>query len=312
MVELPDLEVLQSWLQSRDGFQDVQVNGIQRAEGGASNLTCKVDVAGSPWASLAVRVQQDEGIFAPYDVLLEGEVIRRLQPSDIPVPEILGAESDVTVLGAPFLLMEWIDAPHMGIAGPEADFEAYVKMVVSIHKTDWQSLGLDILPVPNSPKEATLAQLQRMADRMERFECHSDAGLVAALEHLRDHVPDDGAISFCQGDINVFNYLFRDRHVVGVVDWEEAFIGDRRADIGQLIALSHLKGAPYRKAEDADFARAYAALSGEQLENLGYFRSMWFFYLAVIWHGWTKLGGGEPWYTLREVTEALERSAADY
>ena len=35
-------------------------------------------------------------------------------------------------------------------------------------------------------------------------------------------MPGDGRLALCQGDINVFNYLFRDREVVGVVDWEQA------------------------------------------------------------------------------------------
>lgn len=310
--ELPDPDVLERWLQQLPEFGGVTVNAITLAEGGASNLTCRADLAGAPYAAIAVRVQQDDGIFTPYDVLLEGEVIRRLGNSDLPVPDIIDLEPDPEILGAPFIVMEWIDAPHMGIAGDEADYDAYVKSVVAVHETNWRRLGLDCLPVPENAAAASLAQLDRMAARMERFECRDDPDLAVALQRLKDKVPEDGVVDFCQGDINVFNYLFRGKQVLGIVDWEEAFLGDRRADIGQLIALSHLKGEPYGRAAEAGFSAAYQSITGQPLANLGYFRSLWFFYLAVIWHGWTKLGGGQPWYSLDQVMSALDRSSSDF
>ena len=54
---------------------------------------------------------------------------------------------------------------------------------------------------------------QRHADavaaRMPAFGCATDPLLTRALEALRANVPTDGAIGLCQGDINIFNYLFR-------------------------------------------------------------------------------------------------------
>lgn len=310
--DLPDREILQSWLRQVPGFADAQVDDLSLAEGGASNLTCCVQLANAPAAEICLRIQRDDGIFAPYDVLLEGEVIKRLAASDLPVPKLLAVEPDPSIFGGPFLVMEWIDAPHMGVAGDQADYLAYVNAVVAVHKTDWKSLGLDCLPVPKSAKAATLAQLGRMSARMEGFGCLDDPQLTKALSRLSENVPDDGEITFCQGDINIFNYLFRNKTVVGIVDWEEAFLGDCRADVGQLIALSHLKGEAWGQAEEAGFAVAYQGITGQPLKNLGYFRSLWLFYLAVIWHGWTMSGSGEPWYSLDQVKTALRRSSSDY
>ncbi len=312
MRDLPDPEALELWLRELPTFEAASVGGISLAEGGASNLTCRAEITGSPYQALAIRVQQDDGIFAPYDVLLEGEVIRRLGNSPLPVPDIIDLEPDPDILGGPFIAMEWIDAPHMGVAGDQADYTAYVEAVVSVHATDWRGLGLDCLGVPEDAAAATLAQLDRMVARMERFGCQDDVDLGKAVHSLRKNVPEDGSVDFCQGDINVFNYLFRDRKVIGIVDWEEAFLGDCRADMGQLIALSHLKGEPWCAAEESGFAKAYCQLTDHAAARLGYFRSLWFFYLAVIWHGWTRLGGGEPWYSLDQVMSALDRSSSDF
>ena len=54
-----------------------------------------------------------------YDILREGETLNHLADTAVPVPKVLAAESDPRFFGAPFLLLESIDAPHM--PAPEVD-----------------------------------------------------------------------------------------------------------------------------------------------------------------------------------------------
>ncbi|MGE5595379.1 MAG: phosphotransferase family protein, partial [Hyphomicrobiales bacterium] len=302
---------VERWLRTQPGYEAARIDDLRPVDGGASNITCRLELRDAPVANAALRIQRGRGIFEPYDVLREGEVLRRLAASPVPVPRVLLDERDPVALGAPFLLLEWIDAPHMGEAGPHADFGAYVQMVAAIHALDWRALGLDVLGVPATPREAVAGELDLVAARMPTFGCDDDPALVAALGTLRAAVPDDGELRFCQGDINVFNYLFREGKVVGVVDWEQARIGDARSDIGQLVTLAHLKGAPFGPAEAQPFAQAYAAVSGRPLANLGYFRALWAFELAVIYHGWVAFNGSEPWFTRDEVYGLLQASLAD-
>jgi len=298
----------EQWLRHLPTFQGATVRDIQPVEGGASNITCRLAIEGGPIPALALRIQRDEGIFAPYDVLREAEVLRRLAASPVPVPAVVGVEPDPAVLGSPFIVLEWIDAPHMGIAGAGASFAAYTAMVVCIHGLDFAVLGLDFLGVPASPAAATHAELDRIAARMPRFACDNDPLLCRALDLLRATVPADGRLALCQGDINVFNYLFRSGQVVGVVDWEQARIGDPRSDVGQLVALSHLKGAPFVPADSAPFVVAYEAASGARLTGMEYFRARWLFELGVIYHGWKAFNDSGPWYTWARLTELLEAS----
>ena len=307
----PDSARFEQWLRRLPAFADARVGSLRPVEGGASNLTCRVAIEGGALPALALRVQRDEGIFAPYDVLREAKVLRRLAASTIPVPSVVGVEPDPSVLGAPFVVLEWLDAPHMGIAGREASFEAYTAMVARIHNLDWQALGLDFLGVPASPVDATLAELDRVAARMTRFACERDPLLSEALDVLRVRVPSDGRLALCQGDINVFNYLFRAGEVVGVVDWEQAHIGDPRSDVGQLLALSHLKGAPFAPPESMPFVLAYEAASGAPLPGMEYFRARWLFELGVIYHGWKAFNDSDPWYTLDRLSELLEAALSE-
>ncbi len=153
---IPDSAALERWLRNKlPGYEAATVRSIAPVEGGASNITCRVEL-GSPTATVALRMQRDRGIFEPYDVLREGEVLRRLGHSTVPVPAVLGEERHGSVLGAPFIVLEWVDAPHMGNA-PDADFGAFTAMVARIHSLDWRALGLGILHIPPGPREALLS-----------------------------------------------------------------------------------------------------------------------------------------------------------
>ncbi len=309
---LPRQDAVQAWLRALPGFEAARAGRIFAADGGVSNITCCVELEGAPFGAVAVRLQRDRGIFEPYDVIREGEVIRALNASALPVPRFAGSERDVTVLGAPFIVMEWIDAPHMGVAGSEGDFGAFTRAVVNVHAADWEGLGLGaVLGVPPSAADGVRGEIDAVAARMPAFACDADPLLSRALDVLRATVPADGRLALCQGDINVFNYLFRRGQVVGIVDWEQARISDPRSDIGQLIALSHLKGAPWGPAEQLPFAQMYAAAAGRPLANLGYFRALWLFELGVIYHGWMAFNDSEPWYSWAQIEEMLGRALGE-
>ena len=307
---IPSRSAFELWLRSLPGFEHARVLDIAAVDGGASNITCRVTLDSAPATSVALRVQRDRGIFEPYDVIREGEVLRHLGPSLVPVPQMLGSEPDRSHLGAPFIVMEWVDAPHMGMA-PDASFAAYTKAVVAIHAVNWRALGLDFLGVASSPAVALQGEIAAVANRMHAFDCASDPLLSRAHETLLRSIPNDGHLTLCQGDINVFNYLFRAGEVVAVVDWEQARISDPRSDVGQLVALSHLKGAPFGPARQQGFVQAYSAASGVSLPNMEFFRARWLFELGVIYHGWMSFNASEPWYSWPQLSALLESSLTE-
>jgi aminoglycoside phosphotransferase (APT) family kinase protein len=304
----PDVE---AWLRRLVGFEGARVLAVTPFDGGASNITCKVTLEGAPKPAVVLRVQRERGIFEPYDVIREGEVLRRLRPSRVPVPEILGTERDPAALGAPFIVMEWVDAPHMGEAGPEASYPAFTAMVAEIHRVPWKALDLGFLGVPSSPRHALLSEVEAVELRRMGFEGADAPVLSQAVARLRETAPADGVLALCQGDINVFNYLFRRGEVAAVVDWEQARIGDPRSDMGQLVALAHLKGAPFCPANEAPFVQMYEAVAGREAGPMAWFRALWAWELGVIYHGWKAFSGSQPWYSWEDVSALLEASLAE-
>ncbi|MCC6382009.1 MAG: phosphotransferase family protein [Dehalococcoidia bacterium] len=306
----PTPETLERWLRARAGWESARVVTLAPVTGGASNLTCRVDLAAGPMPAVALRLQRDRGIFEPYDVLREGEVLRRLRAAGLPVPAVLFSEGDAAALGAPFLVLAWIDAPHMGEAGAEASFAAYTRAVVAVHALEWRAAGLAFLGVPESARAALQAELALIGRRAAAFGAADDVLLARAAARLAETVPADGRISLCQGDVNAFNYLFRRGEVIGIVDWEQARLSDPRSDVGHMLALMLLKGAPFGPAADSPFVRMYEVASGVHLPGMDWFRARWLYELGVIAYGWRAFNRSEPWYGRAELEDLLAQALA--
>ena len=193
-----------------------------------------------------LRVERERGIFQPYDVLREGRVLSALAATAVPVPAMLGAAAHSPALGAACIVMEWIDAPHMGQVGISPGlFDAYRAAVDAIHAVDWRAAGLDFLD-PRAPgPQAAARDLDAVNARAVSFACDADPYITELATAARGALPDSPPPRLCHGDINVFNYLVGDDSgIVGVVDWEQANLGDPLSDWGLICALAALRGSP--------------------------------------------------------------------
>ncbi len=282
----------------------------ERLDGGVSNLTWRFGRdADEP---VVLRLERRQGIFQPYDVLRESEVIRCLESSPIPVPQVLGTCGRDSPLGAPYVVMSWLDHPHMGMVPmtPEV-VDNYRSMVESIHALDWQRHGLEFLDPPAAGHEAALRDLDAVRARAIAFNCQHDHLIADLTAALNQHLPDSPEPRLCHGDINVFNYLVaEDGSIAGVVDWEQAQLGDPLSDWGLITALASLKGlnAP---PEDHPLAAPAFERSGRDVHDLRYWMLHQMYKLAVIHKIWSEIGDEPPWYSWFDV-ERVSESALMY
>ena len=282
----------------------------ERLDGGVSNLTWHVERADD--VPVVLRLERKVGIFQPYDVHREARVMSALGASEIPVPEVLGETGDESPLGAPYIVLSWIDYPHMGLTPmTNTVVDNYRAMVESIHALDWRSLGLEFLDPPPAGHEAALRDLDAVRARAVHFRCDRDHLIAEVGAILNQHLPDSPEPRLCHGDINVFNYLVaEDGAIAGVVDWEQAQLGDPLSDWGLITALGSLKGmnAP---PEDHPLAAPAVQRSGRDAHDLRYWMLHQMYKLAVIHRIWSEIGDAPPWYTWSDV-ERVSESALMY
>ena len=277
----------------------------ERLDGGVSNLTWLVE--GADDAPVVLRLERRQGIFQPYDVLREAEVIRCLESSPIPVPRVLGAVSQDSPLGAPYAVLSWLDYPHMGLVPMTANVvDSYRSMVESIHALDWKTYGLDFLDPPRPGHEAARRDLDAVRARAVAFNCQDDHLIAEIGAILSQHLPASPEPRLCHGDINVFNYLVaEDGSIAGVVDWEQAHLGDPLSDWGLITALASLKGlnAP---PEDHPLVAPAFQRSGSDVQDLRYWMLHQMYKLAVIHRIWSEVGDAPPWFTWSDVERVTE------
>ena len=290
-----------------------RATSAERLGGGVSNLTWRVERAGAAPA-VVLRLQRERGIFQPYDVLREARVLRCLADTAVPVPPVLGEADAPNALGAPYMVMGWIDAPHMGQAASSPRLSAnYRAAVDAIHAVDWRAAGLGFLDPPAAGSEAADRDLALVAARAEAFGCGGDPFLADLAAACRALLPDSPEPRLCHGDINVFNYLVGgESEIVGVVDWEQANLGDPLSDWGLISALAALKGAP-GPPEEMPLSAPSLRAHGRTARELRYWMLHQLYKLGVIHRIWSEIGDEPPWYTWDEFarTAAAARERAE-
>ena len=277
-----------------------RVSSLHRLDGGVSNLTWRIALEdGDP---VVLRVERERGIFQPYDVLREGRVLSALAGTAVPVPAMLGAAAHSAALGAACIVMEWIDAPHMGQVGISPGlFDAYRAAVDTIHAVDWRAAGLDFLDPPAPGPHAAERDLDTVHARAISFACDADPYITELARAARGALPDSPPPRLCHGDINVFNYLVGDEGaIVGVVDWEQANLGDPLSDWGLICALAALRGSP-ETPEQMPLARPSLLAGGRPPADLRYWMLHQLYKLAVIHRIWSEIGDIPPWYSWADV-----------
>src|SRR6266511_3057466 len=73
---VPEPARVESWLRRLIGFEDARVVAVVALTDGLSNVTCRVNLTDAPVAAAVLRIQPTRGIFEPYDILREGEVLK--------------------------------------------------------------------------------------------------------------------------------------------------------------------------------------------------------------------------------------------
>lgn len=217
----------------------------------------------------------------------------------IPVPTVRWQETDPSVLGAAFFVMDFVDAvipednPPYTMGGwlhdssPEVQervFWAAIDTIAEISALDHTTLDL---PPLMSGLDAQLDYYERFLEAVEQSERMDVAR--RALTWLKDHKPEDDGTVFCWGDSRIGNVMFSpEGERKAVVDWEMAVLGSPSQDLAWAWFLDRhhsegmntprLPGFPSKEAMIARFEER----SGRSAKAFDYYELFAGFRFAVI------------------------------
>lgn len=165
----------------------------------------------------------------------EVRIMRSLRAAGYPVARILIDEPSGALLDQPFFVMEFIEGTSVFV---RESLDEYVRTLDRLHRMDPVEAGLDFLPLPEGPRGAALAQVERWYDAYRSGLLGEPSPLVEeAAQWLRNRAPESERIGIVHGDPGPGNYLHREGRLVCVTDWEFTHLGDPEEDWAYLIAM---------------------------------------------------------------------------
>jgi aminoglycoside phosphotransferase (APT) family kinase protein len=266
--------------------------------GGRSNLTYLVSDGVHDW--IVRRPPLGHVMATAHDMAREYRVMTALRETHVPVPDMYGFCSDLSVLGVPFYVMEHVSgtafrrAEELAALGPDRTLtisERLVDALVVLHMVDPTEVGLEGFGRPDG---YLTRQLIRWKQQLEDSYTRELPAAHELFARLADDVPHESTAGIVHGDYRLDNVMVDDDdRLIAVLDWEMATLGDPLADLALTLtyqrlgntthgnAVSDASAAPGFIGERA-FAERYGVGSGRDLSGFGFYLGLASFKLAAI------------------------------
>ena len=271
--------------------------------GGHSNLTYRCeDTSGN--AYVLRRPPLGQVLESAHDMAREHRIIDALKDSSVPVPPNFGVCQDVSVNGADFYVMAFVDGLVLNAASDAETLSA----------AERSSIGLDVMGILSrlhaiNPDDVGLGQLGRKEAYLERqlkrwtkqwlaSKTHEIPEMEESYRLLSERIPEQIGATIVHGDYRLGNMIVADGKVKAILDWELCTLGDPLADVGYLlnnwVAPEDVVGSdqpvlPPTAAggflSRSEMIDIYTNTTGRDLSNINYYRAFSHWRLASIGQG---------------------------
>jgi aminoglycoside phosphotransferase (APT) family kinase protein len=232
-------------------------------------------------------------------------VLRALEATAVPAPRAHFHETDHSVLGAPFLVMERVPGECPSPWG--RDGQAYYRdaaargvlpgsftdALVAVHTADWRAAGLDVLGVPEPGDGFVRRELAKWRRLIDASGIEPDPILVDTLCWLDANAPSTDRLTLVHGAYRTGNLLIDDDRVSAVLDWETEVIGDPMYDVAYVLSALNREGTDLLSniVDEGEFRRRYEAGTGFEIDDAAcaYYEVLYAMRSAAFWMSATGL-----------------------
>jgi aminoglycoside phosphotransferase (APT) family kinase protein len=297
---------LADWLRGRIAGAEQGIS-VEQFPDGHSNLTYLLRMNGDGREYVFRRGPLGPVAPKAHDMAREFHVLQMLHPHFREAPNVFYLCEDPAVLGAVFFVMERRHGfilrdevpPQLAHVPNYAQrmSEAFIDCLIRLHAIDVSKTGLITL---GKPEGFLKRQVLGWADRWNRAKIDEmpTEKMDRVIEFLVDGRPPSPAPTLVHNDYKLDNVMFGDgsaEHIEAVLDWEMATVGDPLADLGLTLCYWAWADSPQLRARPLpsltsqpgwytrdQFVERYAAQTGRDLSNIGYYEVLGIFKLAVI------------------------------
>lgn len=285
------------------GFEFAPEPAPRQFAGGFGNLNYRLDIDGAPW----VLRRPPMGPIPPgaNDMAREYKVLRALEGAFPLAPRALHFSADTTVLGAPFLILEY--RPGLVIrdklpahldstkSGPQLS-RTLVDIFARLHAIDPAGIGLGDFGKPDG-------FLTRAVEGWAKRAAIAGDGEVrpagrAVIDWLRAAPVPKGDVTLLHNDFKLDNVILDPATLqpLAVVDWDMGSRGDPLFDLATMLSywteaddppcmhdVQQMPSAMPGFMTRAELVESYAQLSRRDVSNFRYYRILTQFKTSVVY-----------------------------
>lgn len=266
---------------------------IKPLSGGQSNPTYLL-TSSTQDVQYVLRKKPDGALLpSAHAIDREYRVMKALQGSNVPVPDMGFYEASSDLLGTPFYIMRFLKGrvlfdqalPELSVSHRAAIYDDLNRVMAALHTIDPHAVGLGDYGRAGNYFERQIGRWskQYLADPGDR---------IVALEKLIDvlphHIPQDDLHAIVHGDFRLDNVVLHptEPHIIGVLDWELSTLGHPVADFAYHCMSWHIPPHLWRGIGGLDWValgipteRDYVARYAQRTGFDG-IQAHWDFYLA--------------------------------
>ena len=275
---------------------------VSQFPGGHSNLTYLIRRGGQEF--VLRRPPVGSKVKSAHDMGREVRVLSALAPVLSSAPKPLAYCDDVSVLGAPFYVMERRSGVILRKELPRGMTlvpatarhlcEQLIDALVALHVVDYRAAGLAEFGKPEGYIER---QVRGWTERYDGSRTDELTVVTEVAAWLASNRPADGAPALIHNDFKFDNAIFDEglTHVTGILDWEMATVGDPRMDLGTALGywvdatdpqpLQMMRFGPTTlpgMMTRSEVAARYMEASGTDVGNVVFFYAFGLFKTAVV------------------------------
>ncbi len=231
-----DLARLSAWMKANGlPADDLAQEQFPR---GHSNLTYLVRAGGREL--VLRRPPVGSKVKTAHDMGREARILLRLHPVFPLAPRVVAVCDDLSVLGAPFYLMERIRGVILrgpeprGVSVSKDDARglgrSFARTMAALHAVDFRAAGLE-----GKPEGYVRRQVEGWTKRWQDARTEDVPDVEEIARWLAARVPAESAAAFIHNDFKYDNLVLDPAdltRVVGVLDWEMSTVGDPLMDLG--------------------------------------------------------------------------------
>lgn len=166
--------------------------------------------------------------YNPHIAADEYKLLQIAQTAGLPTPKPYTVDESCAILPIPYIVLEYIDGATVF---EPADVTDYIQQVAAtlgrIHRVNAASHDLAFLP---SQSDAIASKLQHPPTQLDTS---LEEGRVREILTAVWPLPEVNPSVLLHGDYWPGNLLWKNGQLVGVIDWEDALVGDPLADVAR-------------------------------------------------------------------------------